>query len=95
MSTPFQRILSLRVRQHMLNTFGPKRVQGSDGVGFSQRFKVHTHIALCPDVRTVQSSPYATPWQSCSREHHHDFSGKHSATLQLMHEKYTNTHHVI
>ena len=36
-----------------------------------------------------------TPWQTCSIEHRFAFSGKHSATVQLMRENclYTNIHH--
>ena len=29
-----------------------------------------------------------TPWQTCSCQRHFDFSGKHSATLQLVRDDY-------
>ena len=40
---------------------------------------------------TAQSALQLTPWQTCWFRHQLGFSGKHSATLQLLHEDYSLT----
>ena len=45
-----------------------------------------------PVHRTAQSVLHFTPWQTCSFQCPIDFSGKHSATLQLLCEYYSLTH---
>ena len=44
---------------------------------------VRSYIARYPVRVTVQSALHFTPWQTCSYQGHLNFSGKHSATLQL------------
>ena len=45
--------------------------------------KVRSYIARYPVRGTAQSTLPFTPWQTCSFHGHLNFSGKHSATLQL------------
>ena len=65
------------------------------------RVKVSSNSAdvlQCSTVlRTDQGTLHFTSWQTCSTEHHLDFSGKHPAILQLMHKdySYTNIHHCL
>ena len=47
------------------------------------KVKVRSYIARYPVRRTAQSALHFTPWQTCSFQGHLNFSGKHSATLQL------------
>ena len=47
------------------------------------------YISECPVLGTAQSALHFTSWQTCSFQRHLDFSGKHSATLQLLHEDYS------
>ena len=42
------------------------------------------YIAQCPVRWTAQSTLHFTPWQTCSFQHQLDFSGKYSATLQVL-----------
>ena len=51
---------------------------------FRKSKRVCSYIARYPVLGTVQSNLYFTPWQTCSFRNHLDFSGKHSATLQLL-----------
>ena len=51
--------------------------------------RVHSYIAWYPALWTAQSALHFTPWQTYSFQHHCDFSGKHSAMLQLLHEDYS------
>ena len=48
-----------------------------------------SYIALYPVIGTVQCALHFTPWQACSFQHHFNFSEKHSATLQLLHQDYS------
>ena len=52
----------------------------------SSNIKVRSYIARYPVLGTVQSALHFTPWQTCSFERQLDFSGKHSATRQLLRE---------
>ena len=45
--------------------------------------KVRSYIARYPVRRTAQSALHFIPWQTCSFQDHLNFSGKHSAMLQL------------
>ena len=47
--------------------------------------KVCSYIAWYPILGTVQSTLHITHWQTCSFQHHLDFSGKH---LAILHEDY-------
>ena len=47
------------------------------------KVKVRSYIARYPVCMTAQSALHFTPWQTCSFQGHLNFSGKHSATLQL------------
>ena len=60
-----------------------------------QSIKVSSYTAQCPVLRTGQGTLHFAPWQTCSIEHPHSFSGKHSAMLQLMCKDYSyiNIHH--
>ena len=51
-----------------------------------------SYIARYPVIGTVRSALHFTPWQICSFQRHLDFSGKHSATLQLYREDYSFTY---
>ena len=53
--------------------------------------KVRSYIAQYPVHRTAQSALHFTPWQTCSFQGHLNFSGKHSAMLQLLREDYSFT----
>ena len=55
--------------------------------------KVSSYIAQYPDCSKLFYTLF--PWQTCSVKQHLNYSGKHPATLQLMHKDYlyTNTHH--
>ena len=53
--------------------------------------KVCFHVPKYPVRWTAQSTLHFTPWQTCSFRHQVDFSGKHSAMLQLLHEDYSLT----
>ena len=55
-----------------------------------KKVKVRSYIARYPVRRTAQSALHFTSWQTCSFQSHLNFSGKHSATLQL-HEDYSFT----
>ena len=50
---------------------------------FEVKVQVRSYIARYPVRRTTQSALHFTPWQTCSFQGHLNFSGKHSATLQL------------
>ena len=50
--------------------------------------KVHPYIARYPVLGTAQSALHFNPWQTCLFQHQLDFSGKHSAMLQLLCEDY-------
>ena len=43
----------------------------------------------------VQGSLHFTPWETILIAHHHDFSGKYSAKLQLIREGYSCTPYTI
>ena len=45
--------------------------------------KVRSYIVRYPVRRTAQSTLHFSPWHTCSFQGHLNFSGKHSATLQL------------
>ena len=56
---------------------------------------VHAYVCkvnVCPYIArytvhgTAQSALHFTPWQTCLFQRHFDFTGKHSATLQLLRE---------
>ena len=53
--------------------------------------KVCFYIAHYPVCWTSQIASHLTPWQTCSFWHQLDFSGKHSATVQLLCEDYSLT----
>ena len=53
--------------------------------------KVCFHVPKYPVRWTAQGTLHFTPWQTCSFRHQVDFSGKHSAILQLLHEYYSLT----
>ena len=48
--------------------------------------KVRSYIARYAVLGTAKSALPFTPWHTCSFQHHFDFSGKHSATLQVLRE---------
>ena len=50
-----------------------------------KKVKVSSYIEQCPVLRTAQGTTL-TPWQNCSIKHDLVFSGKHSATEQLVHK---------
>ena len=56
--------------------------------------KVCFYIAVSSPLdhskRFIFKSLYFSPWQTCSFQHQIDFSGKHSAMLQLLHEDCTH-----
>ena len=54
--------------------------------------KESSYIARDPVLRTAQSALRFTHWQTCSFQCHFNFSGKHSATLHLLHEDYSFTY---
>ena len=56
------------------------------------KVKACSNIAQHPVLGTVQSALHFTPWQTCSFQCHLDFSGKHSDTLQSLHEDYSFTY---
>ena len=45
-----------------------------------------SYIAWHPVLGTAQGGLHFIPWQTCSFQCQLDFSGKHSATLQLLSE---------
>ena len=47
------------------------------------RKKISSYIAQYPVLRSTQSALHFTPLQTCSVEHHLDFSEKQSATLSI------------
>ena len=54
-------------------------------------------LMKCPsrekrEIRSAQSVLHFTPWQTCSFQLHLNFSGKRSATLQVLHEEYSLTY---
>ena len=62
----------------------------------ARAFAVVLPTAKCKGtfLHSAVSSPWDyskqfTPWQTCSFQRHLDFSGKHSATLQLLREDYS------
>ena len=56
-----------------------------------KKVKVRSYIAQYPVHRTAQSALHFTPWQTCSFQGHFNFSGKHSAMLQLLREDISTT----
>ena len=55
--------------------------------------KVHVrlYIVRYPVLGTAQSTLQITPWQTCTFQHHLNFSRNHSATLQMLHEDHSFT----
>ena len=51
--------------------------------------KVRSYIARYPVFGTAQSALHFIPWQTCSFQRHLNFSGKHSATLQLLRDNFS------
>ena len=51
--------------------------------------KARSYIAPYPVPGTVQRASHFAPWQTCSFQRYLNFSGKHSATLQLFREDYS------
>ena len=56
------------------------------------KVKVCSYIARYPVLGTVQSALHFTPWRTCSFQCYLDFSGKNSATLQLLSKDYSFTY---
>ena len=48
------------------------------------KVRSYIYIVRYPVLGTVQSALHFTPWQTCSFQLHLNFSGKHSAMLQLL-----------
>ena len=50
--------------------------------------KVNSYIVQYPVLWTAQSTLHFTHWQTCSFQRYLNFSGKHSAKLQLLREDF-------
>ena len=85
------------------DTFMPQKSKSCTTVGLTKRLcrakerlwtfdvkaiKVSSYIARYPVLRTAQSALHFTSWPTCSIQGHFNFSGKHSATLQLLRKDY-------
>ena len=54
--------------------------------------KVHSYVARYRVLGTAQRVQPFNPWQTCSFQRYLNFSGKHSAMLQLLHGDYSFTY---
>ena len=82
-----------RLKECGLTTLEIRQLRGDQTVfnilnGYENK-KVRSYIARYPVLGTAQSALHFTPWSTCSFQRHLDFSGKHSATLQLLREDYS------
>ena len=51
-----------------------------------------SYIPLYSVYKIAKSTLHFTPWQTCSFQHHLNFSEKHSTTLQLLRKDYSSTY---
>ena len=54
--------------------------------------KVSSYTVQYQNLKIARTALHISPWQTCSIKHHLNFSGKHSATLQLMCKDFIHKH---